>query len=339
MNVRFCVLVLGACALSVASAAEYRQSVGVSALDIFNVGISGSVAAPADPPTTAKTNHEYFDGYNRVDSSGNLGEGAPGLPSRTSNFGFTSDSQVDLQKGTLSMHTVSPGDTTYVNRSSSHGDVGAELQYQILRERGDAMTWGLEARAGYVKVDYSGASALTSTVRLLTDAYQLGGVVPQPAPYNGSFTVQPGTQRIGDIPTRTISTVAATVQGQREFSAKGWLFRLGFVWEPIHTPRFGLQLHGGPAALNLKGTMRLNDRWVATGQPSFSQTASADRSKWLTGGYAGVTLNAHLNDQWSIFGGADYFSADTLSIHAPAAAAYFKFSHAVLANLGVSYRF
>lgn len=339
MKFRHLATLIAVCGATALPAAELRHSFGIGALEILDVGISGTVVAPTDPSTTPKTSRDYLDGFNRLDSSGNLGEGAPGLPSRTSNFGFTSDSQVDLSRGTLALHTVGPGDTTYINRSSSHGRASPEFYYQVVRERPDAWRWGLEARAGYVDLDYSSSAALSSTVRLLTDTYQLGGVVPQPAPYTGSFTVQPGTQRIGDIPTRSISSVTATVQGQRELSAKGWLLRAGVVWEPIHAERFDLQVHGGPAALNLKGTLRLNDRWVATGQPTFGSSAAADRTKWLTGGYAGATVHARLSDHWDILGGADFFSADTLSVHASTAAAYFKLSHAILANLGVAYRF
>ena len=83
---------------STAAAADYTQTFGVGALEIFRVGISAQVAGTTDPSLAAKTDRTYLDGYNRVDSSGNLGEGAPGLPSRTSNFGFTSDQQVNLQQ-------------------------------------------------------------------------------------------------------------------------------------------------------------------------------------------------------------------------------------------------
>ena len=307
-------------------------------LEIFNVGVSATAGAPTDPSTAPKTNRDYLDGFNRLDSSGNLGEGAPGLASRTSNFGFISDSQVNLQAGTLALHTIAPGESRYVNRSGMHGEVGGEVQYQIVRERDDAMAFGLEARAGYVNVEYGSASTLTSTVRLLTDTYQLGGVVPQPAPYTGSFTVQPGTQRIGDTPTRSISSSAATVQGVRLLSAKGWLLRLGVVWEPIDTPEYSVQLHGGPAALNVRGTMSLDDRWVSSGQAPFRMTSAAEQSKWLTGGYAGATLRVRVADRWNVFGGVDYFSAKTLSVHGGSGAAYFKFANAMLANLGISYR-
>jgi hypothetical protein len=326
-------------AATVASAAEYRQSVSVGALEVFGLGINASLAPLADPPTSAKTDHEYLDGYNRVDSSGNLGEGAPGLPSRTSNFGYVSNSQIDLTKGTLSWHTVSPGGSSYVNRSSQRSRPGAEIQYRILRESEGRPVWGLEARAGYLESRYSGSETLTTTVRLLTDSYQLGGVVPQPAPYSGFYEVRPGLQRIGDIPTRTIGTAASTAQGQREFSAEGWLLRLGAVWQPVATRRLDWQLHAGPAALYLKGKLRLAESFVSTGQPTFTAAAVGNRSKWLLGAYAGTTLDVHLNDRWSITGGADFLTAPTLKVSTASAAARFTFSHAIAANLGATYRF
>ena len=323
---------------STAAAADYTHTFGVGALAIFRVGISAQVAGTTDPSLAAKTDRTYLDGYNRVDSSGNLGEGAPGLPSRTSNFGFTSDQQVNLQQGTLSLHTISPGAAQYVD-ATKRGRTSAELYYRIIRGRDDGMSFGLEARAGYIDVDYSGTGAIASTVRVLTDAYQLGGVVPQPAPYSGSFNVQPGTQRIGDIPTRTITTTAATTQGTRDFSARGWLLRGGVVWQPWHGRRVELQLHAGPAAICVKGKLRAAEQWVATGQPAYSVSAQGERTKWLTGGYAGATAQFHLNDQWSVYGGVDALKLGRVTIPGGAIAAKFDFSHAVLATAGVAFRF
>jgi hypothetical protein len=332
-------LILPLCAAVTAFASDYRQSVGVGALEIFHVGVSATVSGPADPSTAPRTSRDYIDGFNRVDSSGNLGEGAPGLPSRTSNFGFTSNQQVDLQRGTLALHTSSPGDSQYFERSSIHGRAAAEIYYRIIRDRRDDPIFGFEARAGYVDVDYSSSDTLNSSVRLLTDTYALGGVVPQPAPYTGSFTVTPGTQRIGDTPTRSTSTVAATIQGHREFSAKGWLLRLGLLWQPIHTPNFELQLHGGPAALNVKGEFRLDERWISSGSPTLTQTAAGERSKWLAGFYAGATARLHVNERWDLFAGADLLHASSLAVNVSTATAKFDFSRSILASAGVAFRF
>jgi hypothetical protein len=344
MNYRVLSCFLGVATAASALASDYRQSVGVGVLHLSRVTISGRVAGAEDPPLTPRTNREYTDGFNRVDSSGNLGEGAPGLPSRTSNFGFTSNSQVDLQRGTLALHAIGPGETNYFERSSGRSDPGIELVYRVVRERPGATRpgatrLGLELRTGHLDLDYASSDTLTSTVRVLTDTYALGGVVPQPAPYTGSFTVQPGTQRIGDTPTRSISTVAASVQGRREFSARGWLLRLGGVWEPIHSERAALQLHAGPALLRLKGSFRFDERWVSTGSPTLVQAGGGETSKWLVGGYAGVTGTVRVSQAWEIFGGADLLHADTFKVSNTAGAARFDFSRSLLLNLGIAFRF
>lgn len=317
----------------------YRQEIGVGVMSVLNVKVAAGVAIPVDPSLAARSDRNYVDGFNRVDSSGNLGEGAPGLASRTGNFGFTSNSQVDLQRGTLAWHALSPGESKYFERGSRRGDVAPEVHYRILRERAGVATFGLEARAGRIDFDHSSSESLPGSVRVLTDTYALGGVVPQPAPYTGSFAVQPGTQRIGDTPTRSITSASATIQGQREFSAKGWLLRLGVVWQPLRTPHLDLQLHAGPAALNLKGTFRLDERWTAAGLAPLTQTANGSRRAWLAGGYVGASGNVHLNSRWDIFAGADYLHADTLSVGSAGDRAKFDFSSSVVINAGVAFRF
>lgn len=340
MSARFLPSLLAITAmLSPALADPYRQTIGIGALDILSIKVSATMATASDPSLAPRSNRDYIDGFNRVDSSGNLGEGAPGLASRTGNFGFTSDAQVDLSRGTLALHTLNPGEGKYFDRSSRRGDIAPELQYRILRERSGSAAFGLEARAGRIDFDYSNSGPLAGTVRVLTDTYALGGVVPQPAPYMGAFNVQPGTQRIGDTPSRTIASAPATVQGERTFTAKGWLLRAGFVWQPLDTSRVALQIHGGPALMNLKGTFRLNERWVTPGVPALTQTAEGSHREWLLGAYAGATVDVHLSARWNVFAGADVLHADTLSLPAAAGRAQFDFSRAILINAGLAFRF
>lgn len=308
-------------------------------LKILRVGVVVNLNTPIDPAATSRTNRNYSDGYNHLDSSGNIGEGAPGLPTRTSNFGFVSDSQVDLARGTLSWHAVSAGETQYFQRSSLGARAAGEVYYRIVRDVPTRPVFGFEARAGYVDFNYSSSDSLTSTVRLLTDSYQLGGVVPQPAPYFGSATVQAGLQRIGDTPTRTIATITSTIQGQRAFSAKGWLLRFGALWQPWHTSKTELELHAGPALLDLTGSLRLNERWVSTGQPSVTATATGKRTRWLAGFYAGATGRVLLSEKWDLIAGADFLSAGSLAVRGGVARAKFDFSKSVLLTAGLSFHF
>lgn len=339
MKLHLAVLLLGVAVARPALGANYRQWVGVGGLDILRVGVAVNLNAPTDPAVTSRTNHDYSDGYHYLDSSGNIGEGAPGLPSRTSNFGFENDSQVDLARGTLSWHAVSPGTSEYFQRSSLGARVTGEIYYRIVREVPNRPVFGVEARVGYLDVNYSSFDSLTTTMRLLTDSYQLGGVVPQPAPYFGSATVQPGRQRIGDTPTRTVTTVNATTQGQRSFSAKGWLFRLGALWQPWHSPKHELELHAGLALIDLKGALQLNERWVSTGQPSFTSTAAGERRAWLAGPYAGGTGRMRLTEKWNVFAGADFLSAGTFAVRGGVARAKFDFSKSILVSAGLGYHF
>src|SRR5262245_59219524 len=158
----------------------------------FNVTASFKNKGPSpasDPgPAMGGVDHNYDDGFNRVDISGNAG-------GMTWNWGYASASQI-------------VGDTIAFSSSRSgtiNSDVaadpssGLELTYNRQLGTCDNWRWGLEAAFNYSALNVRDNSGLANGP-LAVDTYHLGGIVPPLAPYAGTFA-GPGPL-IGDTPTR-----------------------------------------------------------------------------------------------------------------------------------------
>lgn len=321
--------------------AEYEHTVGVSVFKLLNVKVSAAIHDPsvAAPAGSALSNRIYLNGYNRVDSSNNLGEGAPGLPSRTGYFGFTSNSQVNLAADTLAMNLILPGNDPYFGDSGVRGKASLELNYQIMRKTEQGARWGLELRVGQLDLDYSNAATLAVPVNVLTDTYRLGGVVPPVAPYAAGYTVIPFTPRIGDVPTRSLAAAQAEVAGSRHIVIDGWIYRAGGVWRVADRPKFKLELHGGLALLDQSASFALTESYAVGSLSGLSVSSTYERSKSLLGWYAGGLARWQLSEHWSAVGGGDYLDAGKFSLHAQKASVRIDLSRTLLVNLGLGYTF
>ncbi len=283
--------------------------------------VAYGATSSSDPAVTAKTDRIYDDGFNRVDSSGNLGDGAAGpLASRTGYFGFTSDSQVDLRAGTLALRRTSVGEGLYRDA----GDVArrpawhAAVRLSLADVKPDRRDWGLEAGVDWARFRDSVAGPVSANVRVLTDTYALGGVVPQRAPYTGRFSPLPGDQRIGDVPTRSVTSVAGTVNGTREFNGRARVLRAGLWWELIPSTvnkperegdRWSVFLRGGPALIRAKGSFSVDEQAQAPGlQPGARVTAAGARSRSELGYFLGARARRSFSPQWAFLAGADFLS-------------------------------
>ena len=281
----------------------------------------------ADPSLAPKSERYYDDGYNRVDASGNLGDGTGGtLPSRTGYFGFTNNNQVDLKAGVLSMHRSEAAEGAYQNVTSSAKQPSWQgtLRLVLGGETNGSREWGIEAGIDVTRHSFVSRENQPITVRVLTDQYQLGGVVPQPAIYQGAFSPTPGSQRIGDLPTRSINLRRGTVMGSRSISGNTQIVRLGGWWEilpPTQIPtdgnqsRWSLLARGGPALVLNKFNIQIQEN-ISTPELGTSDRYSSSASQTSThlGFYAGASLHFTLSSRWSLLARADYLQGPKLSI-------------------------
>lgn len=309
----------------------------------LNTEIEYVASVPADPAATARADRVYDDGFNRVDASGNVGDGPGGpLASRTGYFGFSSDSQVDLRNGTLSLHQLSAAEGAYVasRRPERRPGVMISARYAVGELGAARRAWGFEAGLDYAKLKRTSEGSEPASLRLLTDVYQLGGVVPQRAPYAGRFSPLPGDQRIGDVPSRSISAVAGTATGQRSFNAETWAVRLG-AWVELlparpevaagERNRWSLLAHGGPMLLSARGNLMIDERLqTASGPAGVRVTERGSRRRQFIGGFAGLKVRRALGGRTALVVSGDFVHGPRLSVAAGARRARLDLSNTFL---------
>ena len=312
--------------------------------------VAYGATSSSDPAATAKTDRFYDDGFNRVDSSGNLGDGAFGpLASRTGYFGFTSDSQVDLRAGTLALRRTTAGEGLYrdsgdiAERPSWH--VGIRLS--MVEMKPDRRDWGLEVAVDWARFRDSSSGPVSANVRVLTDTYLLGGVVPQRAPYSGRFSPLPGDQRIGDTPARAVTQVAGTVNGTRSFTGKAAVYRAGFWWELLPssaTPpdreahRWSVFLRGGAALIHASASFAVDEQAAAPGlQPGVRVAAAGSRRKVDLGYFLGAQVRRSFSPQWALLAGADFLGGYKLKAAQGDRYALLDLSRVWMLSIGLEY--
>ena len=310
----------------------------------------GATGGATDPATTARTDRIYDDGFNRVDASANLGDAAGGpLASRTGYFGFVSDSQVDLRAGTLALRRTTAGEGLYRNA----GDVAkrpawhVSLRLSLADVKPDRRDWGLEGGVEWARFrDYS-SGPVSDNVRVLTDTYPLGGVVPQRAPYTGRFSPLPGDQRIGDTPARSISSVAGNINGTHRFDGRVTVFRAGVWWELIPSTiappqregeRWSLFLRGGAAFLQGKASFSVDEQAQAPGrQPGARVTAAGSRSRSDLGYFLGARARRTFSPHWALLAGADFLGGYKLKAAQGDRYAVLDLSKVWMLSIGLEY--
>ena len=309
--------------------------------------------AGADPSAAPKSDRFYDDGFNRVDASGNLGDGSFGpLASRTGYFGFSNDSQVDLKAGTLALRRVrlAGGDYLVATPETEQPAWHAALRVSLHRGAPVGRDWGVELGVDTVKLHAASEGPLPAALRLLTDTYALGGVVPQRAPYSGRFTSIPGDQRIGDTPARSVSTVAGTLAGTRDFVARSTALQFG-PWlefgqaraQPAATERerWFVRLRGGVALLATRASFRTAEQIQAspglTGAAPVTASAERRRSDW--GAFAGVSVRRAFSPRVAFVGGLEALWGSRMTIAQGDRYARLDLSRTMIAQIGLEFGF
>jgi hypothetical protein len=334
---------------SVATAARPRWHLEAGPSAWLGVDLSYGAKAAPDPSTAARTDRVYDDGFNRVDASGNLGDGASGpLASRTGYFGFNNDNQVNLQAGTLSLHRLQAADGVYARTSNPSNRPGVDVNLRAsLASAAATHDWGVELGADFARFRQNSSDPVSTDVRLLTDTYALGGVVPQRAPYAGRFSPLPGDQRIGDTPTRTITTPPGTVSGSRSFRARTTLVRLGGWYEVLpggsgsgELSHWSVLAHAGPALLRTRASFSVDEQVQAGGVSATSRlTADGSRSKTDWGAFGGLKARRSFGERCALQVWGDYLSGAKTTVSGGTRYAQLDLSSAWLLGLAVEVQF
>ncbi len=344
-------LVAGFAATLPAAAAPYltpvRWHVEVGPSQWLNTRVAYGASRAEDPAATPRVDRFYDDGFNRVDASGNLGDGPAGpLPSRTGYFGFQRDDQVNLRAGTLTLTRTQLAEGPYVENElkAQRPAWQASIRVSLRRTPRPDRDWGAEAGINLAALRQDASGAIPAALRVLSDTYALGGVVPQRAPYAGRFSPLPGDQRIGDVPTRTFASAVAPLQSRRSLTVRTTMLHLGPWFEfgqargergVAERERWAVRVRAGLALLATRASFATVDQ-LSVAAPV---AAAGTRSRTDLGAFAGLAVRRSFTPRWALVGGVDVLWGSTLTISQGNRYARIDLSQPLLVRVAAEYAF
>lgn len=302
----------------------------------FGLNFKGSFKnnnALANPgPAAGGANHFYNDGYVKLDSSGDAG-------GTTWNWGYQNSSQV--VGDTMQFHAVQQGGASGLGSSEATGvQYGGEIIYQRIMGRVPGMTsvrWGLEGAFGYTDLDLRDNRNVTGPATLTTDTYQLNGVLPPGAGYQGTFQ-GPGTL-LGDTPTRTSMSGLATLASHQKLTGQIFAFRVGPFAEWNLTEQLSLAASVGltlaPACVDYDYSESVT---FAGGSPT-TVNGHSSKSDLLYGPYVSAMLRYDFSGNWGVFAGAQFQNLTDLKLSTGGRTATLDQGATVYLTAGATWRF
>lgn len=304
---------------------SYRMGFSISAR-FKNLG--GYAAGSNPGPAIAGIDHNYDDGYNRVDSSTNNNN-------TTWNWGYQNASQIS--GNTVTMSSSSAAGNSASGERKEDPQHGIELSYN--RELGhfEKWRWGIETALSYNDVTIGHNGPLSGNLTTIRDTYT-GPIFPL-APYSGTFE-GPGPL-LGTIPNRTITSGAggASVTGNRQFNADIYGLRLGPYLELPLDDRWAISLSGGLALLSVNSEFKFRETVTIAGLAPETRRGSGSQSDILPGGYIGGNFLYSLYDNVNLFAGAQFQTAGTYSHKESGKEVEMDLGKSVFVNLGVGFSF
>lgn len=289
---------------------------------IRNLGSAGpafsGVPSPDPGSATAGVDHNYDDGYNRVDYFGNDG----GL---TWNWGYASASQIVGDN--MVMSRSQPGDLT--GDFDDDPQWGAELTYA--RQLGEigCGRWGFEAALGFMDLSLRNTGTINPAV-LAVDAYSLGGIEPPGAGHQGSFA-GPGAL-ISDAPARA-DTLISHLDGDV------WSLRVGPYVEFPFARCFAISFSGGFALLCVDSEFQFQEMATVSGVPTVLRAGDGSHSESLIGGYVGANLSVAMSKSLSLLVGVQYQAVEDFAQRAGDKQAEIDFGKTIFLTAGLSFSF
>ena len=284
------------------------------------------------PATGGDVDRFYDDGYNRVDISRNSG----GL---TWFWGYNNASQVP-GNGTIEMHstTARPIDGKTHDDDPQHG---FELTWdrELGRGKNGKWSWGVEGAFGWTDIEIRDHRPLSGGVSILTDGFDVGGVIPPPPGYQGDFT-GPGPL-IDSTPNRTINSDpnGATVRGTRDFDGGLFSFRVGPYLDLPLDDRWTISLSAGFAAGVIEGEYKFHQT-VTTPTSTLRQNGSSHNTDVLVGGYLSGTIHCKINERWGAFVNGQYLGlAGTYEVVARGQKIQLDLTRTAFFSAGLTYSF
>lgn len=304
----------------------------------FNVKASfrnlGGFAARTDPGPSfgGSVNRVYDDGFNRLDSSGNVG-------GMTWNWGYQNASQLP-GNDTVLMHSYSSPATAVSDNRTDDPQPGLDLSYD--RELGrlaKKIKWGVGAGFNYTSTKIQDSSSLSAPGEMISDAFALGGITAPLSPYSGSFGN--AGPLISDSPARSVSTSpsGASITGERKLDANLYGIKLGPYLEYPLSSKFAVSLRGGFAAAYVDSEFQFNQVVSVSGIGTASGAGTGSDGGWLAGGFVAAGVSYQLTRALDLAVGVEYQNLGTFSQKAGGAEARLNLRDCIFITLGLGYSF
>ena len=284
-------------------------------------------------PAIPGINHNYDNGYNRVDITGNNHGGYEG----TWYWGYNNPSQVSGDTLTMQSTSLEAGANT--QKDQNDPQPGFELTIGRQFGGGRHWSWGGEGAFGFTAVTIKDNATLYGNVNVTSDSYTLNGVIPPVAPYQGTFAGPSAI--ISDNPNRAVNIQAnaATITGSRELDANLFGFKLGPYFEVPFASRWALRLRGGLALVEVNSEFSYSETTTLPGLPASTVKAHGWHSGLQVGGYAGATLSCSLSPSTRLFAGGEFEDVGNFTQNLNGRQAVLDLSRTVLVTFGLSYSF
>jgi len=312
--------------------AGYAPIIGLKA----NFAGSGN-AAPAPAPGPGQ-NHEYLNGFVRVDASGNAG-------GDTSFWGY--DNAAQASGGNMTFQGLA-SDVNPSGSTSQSGSAAGSFEIYGLRHIGsfdihDAggkrTTWGFRTGFQYARVDISNSANFSGTASTFTDTYNLGGA-PLLAPGQYGSFLGPN-QLITDTPSSSVlgGSSAVQISGSRSIDVHLAMSQWGTYLQIPVTEKLDVMLEGGFILAVASGSYDYNNRVSLGGGSGQVTRGGRSTTKILPGFYTGVGLTYAINDRFSLQSSARYQYLKAFDITANGSTAQLDFSSAFVLSFGALWRF
>jgi len=317
---------------------EKKNRVGLSIRPAFSIQASFSNLGGAPPstdigPAVGGANHDYDDGYNRVDEGGN----ADGT---TFYWGYDSPSQA--QEGMVSMSSSYAEPLGGISEVTDDPHWGGELMY--MRELGwnNSYWYGLVVGLSWHQFQFSQSQVFSYDAVRVTDSYVLPGELPS-APFRGNFDdrIETGGYELGDTPTRSSAPVpgGATTSGTYDYEASAYTLRAGLMFETPFTDSLDLQFGGGIVGTMIDGRFSFQETTAVNALQPYSMSADESSTSFAAGGYAEVNLSLRISTGVYAFAGAQYVMLSDFSQTAAGREVELDAKSGILATLGMSFAF
>jgi hypothetical protein len=315
---------------------DWPRHFRVGALVGFNFKADFSMSGPftvsgrnPGTPGVGGQNHDYDDGYVRLDATGNSG-------GETWNWGYDSASQ--LVGNRLYYHSASSYTASDSASAGSGAQVGFDTAYggHLFPLWGGAFGW--ELGFGLMPIKIKNNLSQPTTVTRIVHSFDASGVDLPDAPYQGGFNGPSVT--IGDIANAEPSEIlSGTLSGSQTVDVTMYNLRLGptLYWE-LH-PRVGLEVSAGAAVGILSGGLKYDETLLLSdGSTAINQGKVGD-TQIVYGGYVAGTLLYHAVKNGDLYVGFQYMPMSSATFSGGGREAKLDLSGGLYISAGINWPF